>query len=97
MESDILKHFIGLDVEVLIGNAWIEGNLMPIAKGIVVLTPIAGAEAFYGPASMKAESIIAIRQVKRESTEPPPFPSPPDPQKIRSSLESSPGRFVIAK
>lgn len=98
METDILKHFIGKDVEVLVSGVWIEGNLMPIAKGIIVLTPIGGTEAFYGPASMSTSVVQAIRQVKREQTASSVPLSTTDNAKIRSSLESNtPGRFVIAK
>lgn len=64
MELDILKHFIKHEVEVLVGGVWVEGTMMPIAKGVVVLLPLEGAKPFYGPTSMKADAIQAIRQIK---------------------------------
>jgi hypothetical protein len=95
MELDILKHFIGHDVEVLISGVWIEGHMQPIAKGIIVLLPIAGAEAFYGPTSCKADVIQAIRQVKRDKTTPQ-LPPEPQPTKIKSSFDATPGKnFVV--
>ena len=98
MDIEIIKHFINHDVEVLISGVWVEGHMMPIAKGVVVLTPIGGTEAFYGPTSCTLGVIQAIRQVKRENTTPPAPPPGTDPTKIRSSLEqNTPGRFVIAK
>lgn len=97
METDILKHFIGKDVEVLISGVWVEGHMQPITKGIVVLLPIGGTEMFYGPTSCKTEVIQAIRQVKRNNTTPP-MPASPEPNKIKSSLDSTPGHhFVIKK
>jgi len=98
METDILKHFIGHDVEVLISGVWVEGHMQPIAKGVVVLLPIGGMEAFYGPTSCKADVIQAVRQVKRDKTTLQMSPEQ-DPTKVRSSLESvTPGnRFVIKK
>jgi|HubBroStandDraft_5_1064220.scaffolds.fasta_scaffold91595_4 hypothetical protein len=99
MELDILKHFIGMNVEVLVAGVWMEGNLKPIVKGVVVLQPIGEMMQFYGPSSMKADVIQAIRQVKKLSTTPqPPLPSS-DSTKIISSFEqSSPTkRFVVVK
>lgn len=98
MDNDILKHFIGHDVEVLISGVWIEGHMQPIAKGVIVLLPIDGTDIFYGPTSCRADVIQAIRQIKREKTAPLPLPEA-DSTKIRSSLDQvTPGhRFVIAK
>ena len=94
MELDILKHFVKHDVEVLVGGVWIEGNMQPIAKGIVVLMPFADMQVFYGPASLKAEAIQAIRQVKRNNiTAPNVVPNVPTPPSIRSSFESLPPSF----
>lgn len=97
MESDILKHFVNHDVEVLIAGVWIEGHMTPIVKGIVTLLPIAGAEAFYGPTACKTDVIQAIRQVIRESTVSAPVPEAP--KNIKSAFDSSPNgnRFVIGK
>jgi len=93
-----------MDVEVLVDGTWIDGHLLPIAKGVVVLQPISEAAAFYGPTSMKADVIQAIRQVKKPTfttdiptneqiTETLAAPKP-----VRSSLEqNTPGHFVIAK
>lgn len=100
MELDILKHFVKHDVEVLVGGVWIEGTMQPIAKGIVVLMPFADMQVFYGPASLKAEAIQAIRQVKRNNiTVPNVVPNVPTPPSIRSSFESLPPsfRFPIKK
>lgn len=77
MESDILKHFIGLDVEILVGGTWVEGRLQPLTKGgIVVLKPFPGYESFYGPASMKTDVIQAIRQLRKLPTVESPAPPP---------------------
>jgi len=96
MESDILKHFVNHDVEVLISGVWVEGHMQPIAKGIVVLLPIAGAEVFYGPTSCKTEVIQAIRVVKREKTNQPVIP-PETPISVKSSFDGLPGKYVVLK
>lgn len=94
METDILKHFIGKDVEVLVSGVWIEGQLQPIAKGVVTLLPTPETAAFYGPSAMKADVIQAIRQVRRNTQaprEPAVDTNPPPP--VRSSLEQvTPGQ-----
>lgn len=87
METDVLKHFIGKDVEVLVAGVWIEGHMLPIAKGVVTLTPTEETAPFYGATAMKAESIQAIRQVKRSSSKlPEPIPEVNSPV-VRSSLD----------
>lgn len=89
MEADILKHYVGKDVEVLVAGAWIEGRLQPIAKGIVTLLPLGEAAAFYGPTAMKMEVIQAIRQVKQPGVRiAEPLQSETPPAAVRSSLES---------
>lgn len=94
MELDILKHFVKHDVEVLVGGQWIEGTMQPVSKGIVVLLPFADMQQFYGPASLKAEAIQAIRQVKRNNiTAPNVVPNIPTPPVVRSSFESLPPSF----
>lgn len=94
METDVLKHFIGKDVEILVSGVWIEGHMQPIAKGIVTLLPIGEAGAFYGPAACKTDVIQAIRQVIRSGVkiaEPVPEINAPPP--IRSSMEQiTPGQ-----
>jgi hypothetical protein len=94
MELDILKHFIKHEVEVLVGGVWIEGLMMPIVKGVVVLMPVGEMQAFFGPASLKAESIQAIRQIKKHGViEKPIIPTEVPAVGIRSSLESvTPGQ-----
>src|ERR1035437_3091428 len=97
MELDILKYFIKFDVEVLIGGVWIEGHMTSIAKGVVILMPLDEAKEFYGPASFKAESIIAIRQVKRGNANIPNVViNPPAPVVIKSSFEAVPPNFRFA-
>lgn len=94
METDILKHFIGKDVEILVSGVWIEGHMQPIAKGVVTLTPTAETAAFYGPTALKTDVIMAIRQVKRSGerlAEPVPEIAPPN--NVRSSLDQiTPGQ-----
>ena len=99
METDILRHFIGKDVEVLVSGVWIEGHMEPIAKGIVTLIPVGDMGAFYGPAAMKAEVIQAIRQVKisgeKIAAHVPEIKTTND---VRSSLESvTPGQRFARK
>lgn len=97
MESDILKNFIGLSVEILVSGVWIEGILMPIAKSVVVLKPLPGTEAFLGPTSCKTDVIQAIRQVKRDT---PIVTKPVETPNIHSSFDSTniPGnRFVVQR
>ena len=94
METDILKHFIGKDVEVLVSGVWIEGHMQPIAKGIVTLTPVGEMAVFYGPTACKTDVIQAIRQIKHSGqrvAEPLPEINPQP--AVRSSLESvTPGQ-----
>ena len=94
METDVLKHFIGKDVEVLVSGVWIEGHMQPIAKGVVTLTPTDVSGAFYGPTAMKTEVIMAIRQIKNSGQKlAEPVPEINQPPAIRSSLESvTPGQ-----
>jgi hypothetical protein len=100
MEADILKHFIGKDVEILVGGAWVEGRMQPIVKGVITLIPFGEVAAFYGPTALKMESAQAIRQVIRAGqkvVEPTEQPAPGlMGGNIRSSLEqTTPGnRFV---
>ena len=93
MDTDILKHFIGKDVEVLVSGVWLEGHMQPIAKGIVTLTPVGEMAVFYGPTACKTEVIQAIRQIKKSGervAEPAPIA---DSNPVRSSLESiTPGQ-----
>jgi len=65
METDVLKHFIGRDVEILVGGAWVDGHMQPIVKGVITLIPFKDVAPFYGPTALKAESVQAIRQVIR--------------------------------
>lgn len=89
METDILKHFIGKDVEVLVSGVWIEGHMQPIVKGIVTLTPTGEVAAFYGPTACKAEVIQAIRQIKKSGERlANPAPIVDTKEAVRSSLES---------
>lgn len=94
METDILKHFIGKDVEVLVSGVWLEGHMQPIAKGIVTLTPVGEVAIFYGPTACKAEVIQAIRQIKKSGekiVDPAPIVDPK--AAVRSSMESiTPGQ-----
>lgn len=94
METDILKHFIGKDVEVLVSGVWVEGHMQPIAKGVVTLIPINEAAAFYGPTAMKTEVIQAIRQIKRSGQMvSDPVPEITQPPAVRSSLDQvTPGQ-----
>jgi len=94
METDILKHFIGKDVEILVSGVWIEGHMQPIAKGVVTLVPIGEASSFYGPAACKTEVIVAIRQVIRSGVKlAEPIPEINQDPPIRSSMESiTPGQ-----
>jgi len=94
METDVLKHFIGKEVEVLVSGVWIEGHMQPITKGIVTLLPVGDAISFYGPAACKAEVIMAIRQVIRSGQKiAEPFPEINQSPAIRSSMESvTPGQ-----
>ena len=87
MDGDILKHYVGKDVEVLVAGAWIEGRLQPIAKGIVTLLPVGEAAAFYGPTAMKMEVIQVIRQVKQLGIRTTELQDTAPPASVRSSLE----------
>lgn len=98
METDVLKHFIGKDVEVLVSGVWLEGHMQPIAKGIVTLTPIGEVGIFYGPTACKTEVIQAIRQIKKSGEKvADPVPQINQPPAVRSSMESiTPGqRFKV--
>jgi hypothetical protein len=64
MELDILKNFVRMHVEVLVGGVWIDGFMTPIVKSLVTLLPAGETKEFYGPTALKAEVIQAIRQVK---------------------------------
>lgn len=75
MDMDTIKPFINHDVEMLVGGTWIEGHLVPIVKGLILLYPIGEAKNFYGPCALKADVIQAIRQVKKSDT-PPEFELP---------------------
>ncbi len=87
MDLDVLKNFIGRDVEVLVGGMWIEGHMQPIVKGVITLLPIGDAAQFYGPTAMKAEVVQAVRQVKKQGqVQVPPAPEPA--ANVRSSLDS---------
>lgn len=94
METDVLKHFIGRDVEVLVSGVWIEGHMQPIAKGVVTLTPTAETAAFYGPTALKADVIRAIRQVIRSGQRiSEPVPEINQSGSVRSSLDQvTPGQ-----
>jgi len=88
MEADILKHYVGKDVEVLVAGVWIEGLLQPIAKGIVTLLPSDEVAAFYGITAMKMDVIQAIRHVKKSGTRAVEPLQNTDPSPVvRSSLE----------
>lgn len=87
MDKEILKHFIGMNVEVLVGGVWIEGHLQPISKGILVLLPIGEAAAFYGPASLKEEMVQAIRQIRKTGAIEAPAEDVRPPTSVRSSLD----------
>lgn len=87
MEAEILKHFIGMNVEVLVGGVWIEGHLKPIVKGVVTLLPIGEATAFYGAAAFKQDAIQAIRMVKKSTYVEMPAEEVQPPTQVRSSLD----------
>lgn len=87
MEAEILKHFIGMNVEVLVGGVWIEGHLRPIVKGVCTLLPIGDASAFYGPAAFKQEAIQAIRQVRKTGAIEAPMEEIQPQTPVRSSLD----------
>ena len=87
MEAEILKHFIGMNVEVLVGGVWIEGHLKPIVKGIVTLLPIGEAASFYGPAAFKQEAIQAIRQIRKTGLVEDTMQEVKPPTQVRSSLD----------
>ena len=88
METNIIKHFVGKNVEVMVRGTWVEGFLQPIANGIVILLPIGTAKQFYGPAHMKMDIIDAIREVKTQLKADPVIGGPPDPVKIKSVFET---------
>lgn len=86
MDIETIKPFINHDVEVLVAGVWIEGHLVPIVKGVIVIHPLEDAAAFYGPTAMKIEVIQAIRQVKKGTQQEVPFTDP------TASGEASPVR-----
>lgn len=94
METDILKHFIGKNVEVLVSGVWIEGHMQPIAKGVVTLVPTEETAVFYGPCALKADVIQAIRQIRNSSEKMAiPVPEINAPPPVRSGLEQvTPGQ-----
>ncbi len=94
MDTDILKHYIGMDVEILVSGVWIEGRLQPIVKGVITLVPVAEAGVFYGPCACKTDVVQAIRQVKRSGQKvAEPVPEAVPPTNVRSSLDSvTPGQ-----
>lgn len=90
METDVLRHFIGKDVEILVGGAWVDGHMQPIVKGVITLIPFPDVASFYGPTAVKAESVQAIRQVIRagiKMAEPVPQATTAGGVPIRSSLD----------
>lgn len=89
MEIDVIKPFINHDVEVLVAGVWIEGHLVPIVKGTLILHPIGEAAAFYGPTALKADVIQAIRQVKKNGQAADQFidPTTEAPKPVRSGLD----------
>lgn len=99
MEIDVIKPFINHDVEVLVAGVWIEGHMVPIVRGTIILHPIGEAAAFYGPTALKPEVIQAIRQVKKNGQPVTEFVDPTvlPPKPIRSGLDPvTPGhRFGI--
>src|SRR5574337_1652879 len=99
METDVLKHFIGKDVEILVAGVWIEGHLQPIAKGVITLLPFAETAVFYGPTACKVEVVQAIRQVKRSGQKmAEPVPEINQPNRVRSSLDQvTPGQRFARK
>jgi hypothetical protein len=70
MELNTLKAFIRMHVQVLVSGIWIEGLLMPIVKGDVILYPVGPVSEIYGPTALKADVIEAIRQVKNRAAAP---------------------------
>ncbi len=87
MELDVLKNFIGRDVEVLVGGVWIEGHMQPIVKGVITLLPLGDVAQFYGPTAMKADVVQAVRQIRKQGqvqVDPAAEPS----ANVRSSLDS---------
>jgi hypothetical protein len=87
MEREVLKHFIGMNVEILVSGVWIEGHLQPIAKDVITLLPIGEAAVFYGPAACKAEMVSAIRQVRKTGAIEAPVNNTATPTPVRSSLD----------
>jgi hypothetical protein len=93
MESEILKHFIGMNVEILVHGTWIEGKLQPIVKGVITLLPIGEAASFYGPAACKQDVVQAIRQIRKTGHVEEPVPPVQNPTQVRSSLDQiTPGQ-----
>ena len=98
MELDVLKSFVRMHVELLVGGVWLDGVMMPIVKSVVTLVPSHPSNEFYGPTALKAESIQAIRQVKTKAAPPPDAVKPPD-TNVKSGFESvnPASRFVKGK
>ena len=100
MEADILKQFINMSVEVLVGGTWIRGTLCPIVKQVCVLLPLGDDKQFYGPASMKMDEIQAIRQVKISTKDKsdPIKTEVASPNLVKSSFQTADvSRFVVEK
>jgi hypothetical protein len=98
MEADILKQFINMKVEVLVGGQWIRGTLCPIVKQVCVLLPLGEEAEFYGPASMKMDAIQAIRQVKTQDKSAAIKVDAINPNLVKSAFNTADvSRFVIDK
>jgi hypothetical protein len=88
METEHLKHFVNHDVEILVAGVWIEGHMKPIVKGLITLIPFDETAVFYGPTAVKAEVVMAIRQLKRSGQKiVDPVPEVQNVGVIRSSLD----------
>jgi hypothetical protein len=87
MEIDVIKPFIGHNVEILVAGVWIEGFLSPIAKGVIQLMPLDELKEFYGPCALKVEVVQAIRQIRRPATNAQSSPLDKD-MTVRSGLDS---------
>jgi hypothetical protein len=66
MDIDTIKPFINHQVEIFLeGGQCIEGILMPIVKGVILVHPLEQMAAFYGSAVLCLDKIIGIRQLKQ--------------------------------
>lgn len=103
METDVLKNFIKMEVEVLVAGVWISGFMTPIVKGVVTLLAVGQEKEFYGPTAVKAEVIQAIRQVRRQpqaNTSGVPnadSPNPTTPVQSALGANSTPGQHPGSK